>query len=127
MASWLELSADSRRAAQALFERGHYRSSVSRSYYAAYAAASYLLEGKVAYPQGRHNAPNERVPSYIRNHLSTLDKDRRRSAAKTMGILWKARVEADYKPGVTCDRAIALNIIRDCDRVLRSLEVEPYE
>lgn len=124
MASWLEASADNRAAAQLLYEKERYRSSVNRAYYAAYAAVTHLLEGKVSYPQGRRNPPNGQIPSYIRSNLTSPHKDKREAAAKSFGNLWKARVDADYRPGVSCDREIALNAIRECMLVMRELEVE---
>lgn len=68
MASWKQMSLTCFHSAQALQRLLHWRSSVSRSYYAAYSAVAGELEGRVIYPRGMRNPPHEALPRLIINH-----------------------------------------------------------
>ena len=124
MAQWLDLSTDSQKAAQKLLDNEHFRSSVSRSYYAAYCAvAGLLVDEKLTYSYNRNNPDYKNMPAYIKNNLQGIEREKRESAAKTYVMLWKARTDADYRPGRSCTRDTALNAMRASQRILRDLEV----
>jgi len=121
MASWLDLAQDNLAAAQELLDTGRFRSSVSRSYYAAYCAAAHLLRGKVSYPRGRGNPAHEVIPSYLESNLGRLSRTSRQQVRTDYSVLYKARVDADYRPWLSCDRDIALRAKKLCDGILREL------
>ena len=124
MATWRELSLECRTAAKNLLTEGCLRSSINRSYYAAYAALSGDLEGKVVYKEGRDNPAHADLPAYILRNLDGLSRETRFELAKATGRLWKARVLADYVPAAYMDRNIAVNAIRDMITILLALEIE---
>ncbi len=124
MATWRELSLECRTAAKNLLTDGCLRSSINRSYYAAYAALSGKLEGKVIYKEGRNNPAHADLPTYILHNLDSLSRETRFTLIKAVSRLWKARVIADYLPATYLDRAIAIDALRDVNTILLALEVD---
>lgn len=124
MATWRELSLECRRSAKNLLTDGCLRSSINRSYYAAYAALSGALEGKVVYKEGRDNPAHADLPAYILRNLDGLSRETRFILVKAVSRLWKARVIADYVPATYLDRTIAINALRDVNTILLTLEVD---
>ena len=124
MATWRELSLECRRSAKNLLTDGCLRSSSNRSYYAAYAALSGELEGKVVYKEGRDNPAHADLPAYILRNLDGLSRETRFILIKAVSRLWKARVIADYVPAIYLDRTIAINALRDVNTILLTLEVD---
>ncbi len=125
MATWLEVAQDNRSDAQELLDSGCFRSSISRSYFAAYAAVTHLLIGKVTFASGRRNPAHDDMLDYIMSNLSGVPVSRRRNARRAYRVLWKARVDADYRPGMTCDRATARAAKANADRVFREVGIGP--
>ncbi len=123
MATWREASVECRNAAKNLLQEGYFRSSINRSYYAAYAALSGRLEGKVLYKEGRSNPDHADLPAYILRNLDAVTRETRFDLAKAIGRLWKARVNADYVPAAYADRNIALDALRDANAILLALEI----
>jgi uncharacterized protein (UPF0332 family) len=125
VATWRELALDSRRAAQDLLEQNRIRSSISRAYYAAYCAITAVLaEQGVDFAFGGNNPPHADLPIYILHNLPRLPKDARYILAKAIRRLWKVRVDADYVPTASLDRIIAIDALRDANRII--LELEKY-
>jgi uncharacterized protein (UPF0332 family) len=121
--TWRELSLDSLRAAKALLDAGHLRSSVSRAYYAAYCAAASELAGRgVTFAHGWNNPSHEQLPDLILNNTA-LPRDQRWRVNKALRILRRAREDADYRPGVTVDRSLAVACIHSAIDVLEVLEI----
>lgn len=124
MATWQELSLDCLRAAQMLAGEGYWRSSVSRSYYAAYCAVTSGLVGRdLRFGRGWHNPPHEHLLSLITHNLP-LSQDVRRRLRRRMRILRHAREDADYRPGITLNRPMALDCLRDALVVLQDMAVQ---
>lgn len=123
MATWRELSLECRTSAKNLLTDGCFRSSINRSYYAAYAALSSKLEGKIIYKEGRSNPAHADLPTYILRNLDSLPRGTRFDMIKAIGRLWKARVNADYVPAAHVDRNIALDALRDATAILMTLEI----
>ncbi len=70
MATWRELSLDNLEAAKVLLAAGHIRSSINRSYYAAYCAISQALVTRgVQFARGWNNPSHEQLLTLIRNGL----------------------------------------------------------
>jgi uncharacterized protein (UPF0332 family) len=123
LATWEELSRDSLRAAKLLANQGHLRSSISRAYYAAYCAiAEELSTRRVRFPRGWHNPAHEQLPDLIAHNLSLPQLTRRR-LNKLVRLLRRAREDADYRPGIPIDHALALDCILDATVVLRELGI----
>ena len=123
MATWRELSLECRQAAKNLLRDGHLRSSINRSYYAAYAALSRKLAGKIVYKEGRNNLAHADLPTYILHNLDALPRETRFDLVLAVSRLWKARVNSDYVPTAHVDRNVALAALRDANAILRTLEV----
>lgn len=124
MATWREMSQDSRRAAQEALIAGRLRSSISRAYYAAYCAVTSRLSGKITFDYGGNNPAHSDLPNLIFHNLNVASETARRDIRQAVAQLWKARVEADYVPTAYIDRDIALNALRDASRILRLLEIK---
>ena len=121
MSAWLELAGDNRIAAQELASMGRFRSSVSRSYYAAYAGVTHLLVGKVNYPSGRNNPSHQSILGHIVHNLPDVAESKRRTVRRDFSALLKARIDADYRPGLSCDSDIARQARIRSDSILEEI------
>src|SRR5689334_2779388 len=108
MATWQELSRDNLSAKKLLSESStqgplgevYLRSCVSRTYYAAYCAAtSLLVERDLSFARGWNNPPHEQVPDLIRDNTD-ISLSRKRRIRKNLSTLRTAREDADYRPGI---------------------------
>lgn len=122
MATWRELSLDNLEASKALLAGEYWRSSISRSYYAAYCAVSQRLAEKgVRFARGWNNPAHDQLLALIRNGL-TLPPQARHPMAAALRRLRLARESADYRPGYPVEKALALASYRDAGLVLRMME-----
>jgi uncharacterized protein (UPF0332 family) len=122
VATWRELSLDSLQAAQKLLVEGHWRSSVSRSYYAAYCAVSdQLVQRGVRFAHGWNNPTHDQVSALIRSGLA-LPLSTRRQLGRAVRRLRTARENADYRPGLEVDRPLALACVHDAILIVQTLE-----
>ena len=101
MPTWNELKIESKSSAGELFKRKYYRSSVSRSYYAAYAAitSALLSKGSVVFLSSKegpaHTDVTRRYDYSILLGLPSKKCDRIKSA---LNKLYGLRIVADYRP-----------------------------
>src|SRR5207245_3193453 len=99
------------------------RSSVSRSYYAAYCTVTDALAARsTSFAHGWGNPPHEHLLDYIDNNLR-LSAAVRSRLRKAMRILRRAREDADYRPGLTVERPLALECLRLARFVMETLGV----
>jgi uncharacterized protein (UPF0332 family) len=114
---------DSLRAARKLLHDGHLRSSVSRSYYAAYCAvtAEFVKRG-IQFAHGWNNPAHDQLPELVL-HNTTLPRNARYQINKALRRLRKAREDADYRPGTTIERPDALRLFHDAHLVAQTLGV----
>jgi uncharacterized protein (UPF0332 family) len=120
--SWDDIGKNTRKAAQ-LLKDAHFRSCVSRSYYAAFSVLNQRLL--------RHERParlyethsHRRLPDLIEAHLLRRNPQTRRSLRTTVVRLYAARLDADYRLSRTIDQAVALNALRDAKSVFQALGV----
>ncbi len=120
METWRQLSEDSLRAAESLLREGRFRSSVSRSYYAAYCAATHeIVQNLTTFPNDWNNPPHEKVPGYVQNNL-TLPPTNKKTINSLMRILRQFREDADYRPY----RLVNVQAARDCVRDARRVQQE---
>ena len=136
MQTWSEIAVGNKRAAQRLSSSqefsaaqrlraaGYYRSSVSRSYYAAFSAATdVLLKSGAVFPAGYECPPHRDVPVLLERHMGQLGRRRLSEVKSAVRRLYSARLEADYRERTRIDEAIARNALRDACTVLRELGV----
>lgn len=115
------MSEDSLRAAEALLRDGHYRSSVSRAYYAAYCAATHEIVQKLTtFSHGWKNPTHEKVPVYVQSNL-TLSQTKKDAVAALINGLRLLREDADYRPQESIDAQTAQECIRDARDVQQEL------
>jgi len=127
LATWQELSLDCLRAAKMLAGEGFWRSSVNRSYYAAYCAVtSVLVARNVRFARGWSNPTHAQLLDLITHNLA-LPQNVRRRLRKYIRILRQAREDADYRPGISIDRVVSLDYIRNADFVLKELKISEDE
>lgn len=117
--TWREIGLDSYKAAQVLRREERWRSSVSRSYYAAYSIVAGELEGKATYPHGMQNPPHVALPELIRSHVTSLGMNDRRRVGSIVSRLFEYRVDADYRPRRTVDEETAVGSLGLAADVLR--------
>jgi len=125
---WHQMARKAASAANALTAPEHYRSCVSRCYYAAYSAvAGELLrrDPGMRFARDRRNPDHGDLPRYIRNNLTHLPPWRRSKLATQVRFLRQAREDADYRPAAMVDEARARDARRFAHAVLRELGIEP--
>jgi uncharacterized protein (UPF0332 family) len=121
--TWEEMSRDSFIAAQKLLRENHYRSSVSRSYYAAYCAVTGVLtRRKVSFPKGWNNPTHVQVVSLIKAHLR-LFPGKQRQLGHALKFLRLGREDADYRPGKVVDRKEGIQYLKEAALVRKILEL----
>jgi hypothetical protein len=109
--------------AKRLFDAGDWRGCANRSYYAVYqAATSACLEHGDTFEHGWNNPSHEQLPDLIRNN-GDLPVVTRRQIVARLRLLRVTREDADYRPGATVDRVVALTCVRSAADVLELLEV----
>lgn len=123
MATWKEIAIDNLAAADALRGSRRWRSSVSRSYYAAYSAVAGELDGKATFPHGMKNPPHESLPALVRTHVTMLTPRDRRRLGAILVRLYANRLDADYRPRHTVDEATTLFSLIDATDALKLLGV----
>ena len=119
---WLAISFNSRKAAQQLLVMECYRSSISRSYYAAYSAVtSMLVRQGITLGYGGSNPGHAGLPALVVDNLTLLPLTARFDLNKSLRRLYRARAEADYAAAIVVNNAAAKRSIRDLARVFQLL------
>lgn len=119
---WEAMSLERLRAAKALLEAGFWRDSISRSYYAAYCAATSAVIGhNVTFAFGRQNPSHDQLPGLILN-TGSISKAIRQNVKTRLYFLRYSRENADYRPYAPMDRALALDCILNAAAVIKLLE-----
>lgn len=112
---WLQVAEDALSSATELRELKRYRSSVSRSYYAAYSflASALVLEQSVQFRDGREGPEHEPLSDLVAVHLRRAFAP---SALKQVRVgvrtLYGARLEADYRPTMIVRETLAADALR---------------
>ena len=125
MATWQDLAYDSLHAARELRAANRFRSSVSRSYYAAYAGLTHVLSGcpNIRFTRGRQNPSHEQLPRLISGYLDGPVSAGKHSQDLKHWIrcLRKFREEADYAPRAQIGMREAVNALRIAHAILLRL------
>lgn len=109
--AWLDLARDARRSASRLLTDDHFRSCMSRAYYAAYSKITHALTGTpgVTFPASREGPshPGELGTGGIRRLIETcmpnMHQHRRVKLSELVGRLYTLRIDADYKPSAAVE------------------------
>ena len=121
---WESMSKERLGAAKALLDGGFYRDSISRSYYAAYCAATSQVIGRgIVFAQGRRNPSHEQLPDLIAN-VGDIPVTDRNKIRHLLYVLRQARENADYRPHAFVNRAAALEAIYQATALLAVLEID---
>lgn len=120
LGAWPEISRNNWKAGQAL--RAKYpRSSVSRSYYAAFSALTQkFAEIRLSF-SGRESPPHRDIPDLVNQAFSS--KTHARDIRRSIRALYEMRLNADCSAGLTTDVASAREAIRYSAIVLRACGV----
>ena len=120
---WQAMSLERLRAAKALLDLGFYRDSISRSYYAAYCAATSRVAGRsVTFAFGRQNPSHDQLLDLILN-TGRLPKGVRQKVRTRLYFLRFTRENADYRPHAPVNRALALEGVYNAVSILELLEI----
>ena len=96
------------------------RAVCGRAYYGVYALVTSCLPAGMSFGRGWNNPPHALLPAYIGN-ISGLQETARREMRRALRRLRQRREDADYRPGVTLDRASARQSMRDAHQVFAIL------
>ncbi len=124
----MKLANEQYEAAGKLREVGHYRASVSRSYYAAFAAAhAMLIRTGVSTPRLIEGTWSHRdLPTTFVNDAGVVRRFGRKSDRQAMlraiRRLYSSRIEADYRPGIAIEVDIAAERLSDAHLFLNAAE-----
>jgi uncharacterized protein (UPF0332 family) len=124
MASWDSIGREDLRAAQELKSGKHWRSGVSRAYYAAFHALNHVLLPLENPPHHFRTHLHRQLSSLVRRHLTSLTVKRNQALRTTITRLYNARLSADYDERMTHDDAVALAALRDALSIFHVLEVD---
>lgn len=121
---WEAMSQERLRAAKALLDARFYRDSISRSYYAAYCAAtSQVIDRGIVFANGRRNPSHEQLPELVAN-VPGLALSERRRVKQLLRSLRRAREDADYRPHAFVERVTAQDAIYSAMALLEILEIQ---
>jgi uncharacterized protein (UPF0332 family) len=123
MAEWCDIARDNLKAAQDL-SKDQFRSCMSRAYYAAFSAITFVLRDHRPFRFGRETPPHREATSLVQRHLATTFSPVKLRELKAMiRRLYDERLNSDYKSGVTIDKRSALRSLQDAYAVCRVLGV----
>ena len=124
MPTWSQISTESLAAAKRLRDARLFRSSVSRAYYSAYAAATGALCGRATVSgAGRANPGHEQVVELVRHNLDPrrFSDWQRQRLAGALRTLRRNRLSADYEPSSSITEATAVESLREAAAVYAQL------
>ena len=124
---WSELASDARKAASRLVGE-HYRSCLSRAYYAVYSKVTFDLTAipGVGFPVGdegpRHpgRTGTGGIRRLIETHMTHLAPQKRVKLSELVGRLYTLRCVADYRPSVDVDARDAREAVSIMNTIFES-------
>ena len=120
---WREIARRALLSAERLYQEGDFRGCANRAYYAAYQAAtgaSVKHGDQNQFPAGWNNPAHDQLPELIQNNGDLAVSTRRRVSTHLIALR-STREDADYRPGRTVDKEIALNRVQRAKQVLELL------
>ncbi|MHC4445742.1 MAG: HEPN domain-containing protein [Planctomycetota bacterium] len=124
MGTWKNIAKDSLRAAGCCFHNGHHRSSISRSYYAIFAAITGALR-KVGLhsPADREAWSHPKLQNLVIDNLQKqIGRKFARDIKRFVNENYKMRIFADYTSTQTIDDADARRCLSNATAVFNLLE-----
>ena len=110
--TWQNLAEDAYRAAWSLRRDRHWRSMISRAYYAVYSRmASLRVARGVTMPSDREGPSHATLATLVRTHLTHLG-DRRWAISGRVKALYNQRRRADYQPSESVDESDVQNVMQ---------------
>jgi hypothetical protein len=123
---WLDMAKQSEQAARLLEREKMFRSSVSRAYYAAQAAAHAILLRRGHTPPQEGNWANPGLGDVLGTSLRTVHPQIRKEQARDyrMDVVrcWTMRLDADYRAIRSIGDVESRAAIRSCGRLVRLAE-----
>lgn len=100
--NWLDLARAARKSANTLLTEDHFRSAVSRAYYAAYSKVTHELVaiGALPTPPNREGFSHARIRPVIETSMPNMAQARRDKLSELLGRLYTLRIDADYRPSI---------------------------
>jgi uncharacterized protein (UPF0332 family) len=123
LATWKELGRENLIAAKELLATGHYRTSVSRGYYAVYASVSEELQGLATFVAGREGPSHDDLPDMLYDYLTRLSEHDRWLYSTIAGRMHERRVHADYRPSLTVGLPEAREQVSWAEAFIKLMEV----
>ena len=119
--TWKQIADDNLVAAKLLQSDGRWRSSVSRSYYAAYAEVTSKLVGRAMFPDDREGPSHDALPKLVMTYLTMVGFRERKKVAATAHRLYMARIDADYIVRAEVEQTAARSAVQDASSILRTV------
>jgi len=120
---WDALGRENLRASQYAKGGKHWRTSVSRAYYAAFDAINFVLLPLESPPRRYRTHRHQDLNGLIKKHLTGFSNSDNRALRVQINRLYKARLAADYDERITHDETVALSALRDSIAIFHQLEV----
>jgi len=127
MTTWRDISIENELAAIALLKGKHWRSCISRAYYAVYAAVAGLLKDQgLSFGGGaRDNPSHSNLPALVESNLSGLNQWQRRDLKSAARQLYSHRLDADYDDRATITMSLARQAVITMSTALAILRGGP--
>jgi hypothetical protein len=122
--TWQDLARDSFAAAMELRRAGRFRSCVSRAYFTGFSlVAGELTSAGVTFAEGREGPEHRRVAELVKSNLPGLKPWRRIELMRLIRVLYRSRLEADYRPVIAFGGKEATDSVIRAARVFHLLGV----
>ncbi|MEM6560708.1 MAG: hypothetical protein AAF656_03835 [Planctomycetota bacterium] len=122
--TWTQVSRDSQSAAIEALDRRRWRTSVSRSYFAVYAAVTAVaVDRRVEFASDREGPEHRQLVGIVLRNLGLGD-----NAGDVVGLatqLYQLRLRADYRPSSVIGAAEAQSAVSMMRKAANLLEVNP--
>ncbi len=125
--TWFELASDARKAASRQVSE-HYRSCLSRAYYAVYSKVTFDLSitPGVSFPAGDEGPKHPGrtgtggIRRLIETHMTAMDRPKRVKLSELVGRLYTLRCVADYRPSIDVDARDAREAVSIMNTIFES-------
>jgi uncharacterized protein (UPF0332 family) len=120
--AWSDLSLECFKSAQLLKNNEKYRSSINRSYYAAYAAVTSNIPEGTVFPFSMTNPSHQQVRDLLPGMIKASVNSKKR-IVKALNFLWYSRIDADYRPYRNVGAKAAIDCIHYASFICQRFEV----
>lgn len=121
MSDWRQVATENFSAALELVQH-HWRSALSRTYYAAYARITAGLERiGVTFPDGQEGPSHKKLPALVENSFTRAGNPGWRLSV-LISELYRLRIMADYRPSTNISAVAVRDAARMMQEVFRLME-----